>query len=131
MSNGNSADAETMQGAFQLGYSRKQVINSILLALALHGAIVAGYLMIGSEKKPPAGKTAAKDEKKDGVTPPGKTSEAKSDSPKVDGKNDAASTASDEGTKKAPDKPKGAEASKASDLPTAPDSDIDSILKAK
>jgi len=131
MSNGNSAEAETMQGAFQLGYSRKQVINSILLAVLLHGAIVGGYLVIGSEKKPPAGKTAAKDEKKDGATPPGKETGSKSDTPKGDGKSDAASTTPDEGAKKAPDKAKGAEASKASELPTAPDSDIDSILKAK
>lgn len=131
MSNGNSAEAETMQGAFQLGYSRKQIINSIVLAVLLHGAIVGGYLAIGSEKKPPQPKVAAKDEKKDGATPAGKDASAtKSDSPKGDGKSDAAST-TDEGAKKAPEKVKGVETSKASELPTAPDSDIDSILKAK
>lgn len=132
MSNGNSADAETMLGAFQLGYTRKQVIHSILLAVLLHGAIVGGYLVLGSEKKPPAGKAAAKDEKKDGATPAGKESAAtKADAPKGEGKSDAVSPAPDESAKKEPSKAKGAEASKASDLPTAPDSDIDSILKAK
>jgi len=130
MSNADSVEAETMQGAFQLGYSRKQIINSTLLALLLHGAIIGGYLALGSEKKPPQPKVAAKDDKKDGATPAGKDATAtKSDSPKSDGKSDAAST--DEGGKKAPEKVKGVEASKASELPTAPDSDIDSILKAK
>lgn len=130
MSNGNSAEAETMQGAFQLGYSRKQVINSILLAVLLHGAIVGGYLSIGSEKKPPQPKVAAKDEKKDGATPTGKDAAATKASD-ASGKSDAASTTLDDGAKKAPEKVKGVEASKASELPTAPDSDIDSILKAK
>jgi len=125
MSDSAAIENESMADAFKSGYSSKQIIMSIVCAFLLHGAILGGYMIMGSEKK--SQKSAEKTEKKEDVKAapavPGdlaKTEPAKADStdparrlpnPAVDGK-----------------KP---DVAKPGEIPAAPDSDIDSILKAK
>lgn len=82
MSHAETLEAETMADAFKSGYTRNQIVRSVALALVLHGALVAGLLVLGSEKKPnekAAATKTAKDSKE------GSATEASAKTPPKDG----------------------------------------------
>ena len=122
----NQNEHDSTSGAFKSGYSRGQIVTAILAAVILHGAIFGAYVVIGSEKKP-ANKAAEKT---------GKKADTAAAPTQVDGGKIAPGGTDTSGaaTKTAPNPavdPKKAEVAKPSELPQAPDSDIDAILKAK
>jgi hypothetical protein len=125
--NNSTAETSSMADAFKTGYSRKQIITSIAFAVLLHGTILGAYIVLGGEKK--SSKTAEKSEKKD---------DAKVATPVLpagDSKADANKAESTDPAKKSPgptaDSKKNSDVAKPGEIPAAPDSDIDSILKAK
>jgi hypothetical protein len=125
--NNSTADTSSMADAFKTGYSRKQIITSIVFAVLLHGTILGAYLVLGGEQKP--SKTAEKSEKKDdakAATPIVPAGDSKAGATKADGTDSAKRSPNP-----AVDTAKNSDVAKPGEIPAAPDSDIDSILKAK
>ncbi|HYG76016.1 MAG TPA: hypothetical protein VEK08_13510 [Planctomycetota bacterium] len=125
MSDSSTIDAD----AFRSRYSVKQIGTAVAFAFLLHGVLLGAYFVLGSEKKGP-GKTAEKVEKKDDskAAAPAKPGES--------GKNDLLEKPADTAGKTTPPAPpadakKNTETAKPGEIPNAPDSDIDNILKAK
>jgi hypothetical protein len=133
MNDSQALDAESMSEAFKSGYTRSQIVRSIALALVLHGAIIGGYLVISSEKKGP--ESVVKETEK-------KVEESKDTAKKAPGAIEAATESTKgaaksgeskggEASKHGAEAPKNDETAKPGEIPSAPDSDIDSILKAR
>jgi hypothetical protein len=135
MSHADTLEAETMADAFKSGYTRNQIVRSVALALALHGALVAGLLLLGSEKKP-SEKAAAAKTAKDAKESSSVESSAKTppkDGSKADDLTGAPTTTTakskDDAAKK--EAAKNIDTAKPNEIPASPDADIDNILKAK
>lgn len=114
--------------SFKTGYSSKQVITAIVLAFVLHGSILAGYFVLGGEKKSHTKAAPTDKDKKDGD----KNTAAKPGDGKPAEPADGVAKTNEAPVRTTPNPDtKNADVAKPSELPKAPDSDIDSILKAK
>jgi len=108
---------------FKTGYTSKQVGMAIVFAFLLHGAMLGAYFIMGGEKKqkvaPPAAAAApAGDATKGGDPAKGDVAPPKPDAAEAPKKAPGVDTKKDD-------------VAKPSEIPKGPDSDIDSILKAK
>ena len=119
MSHSETLGAEKMSDVFKSGYTRGQIVKSVIAAFVLHAVLLGGYIMLGSSHKPVAKKEDAKT------------------AFKTDASATASTTPAAGAAKTAPngDAPKGdshkADVAKPGEVPSAPDSDIDAILKSK
>lgn len=121
---------QTLNEAYsQTGYSRKQVIGSIVLATVLHVVVLGAYFILGSSKKAPQPAVAAKTEG-DGAKPA--TGTPPKDGKSADPGAKPSTAHGDEKPGKVPDEiKKSTEVAKPNEIPSKPDTDIDDIFKRK